>query len=361
VEDGQQQLDVPVIFVILAILVVLSPELDTMDKELVEKKLGIPTLPNYFLLSKYKMSNPAPTNPGPGNTVQNLPNPTSTASGDATRKQVKVDLLANIDVAGNVQVFNTTGTTISDVVVCPNPIPASALYSGGNSILEFVEPSNARGTIVGSVSGSGGRVGKIGNLNGIAAVKSALSSGIQSAVCVEGSAPLDAADATPFKGNYNEDKHIKFPTFGELVLAVYAHYLFGHAAATAAIQNDEALVAYINSGSGAQIGSRLADAIEALEDSQATQIVRQVISQDPNRALGQDNNAPVPDSHQALEFLPGDVIYLTIKVAKPTLSQQDPNNGAADNTGDGDVNLTTGASYPSSSAIPSFTLEITLN
>jgi len=44
VEEGQQQLDAPVMFVILAILVVLRPELDTMDKELDEKKLGIPIL-----------------------------------------------------------------------------------------------------------------------------------------------------------------------------------------------------------------------------------------------------------------------------------------------------------------------------
>lgn len=335
-----------------------------MDKELDEKKLGIPTLPNYFLSSKYKMSNPIPSAPGHGNTPGNS---VVVAPGDggasATRKQVKVDLLASIDVDGNVQVFNTTGTTISDVVVCPNPIPASALYTpasgsdAAKSILEFVEHSTERGTIVGSVSGPAARAGKIGKLNGISTLKSSLASGIQTAVCVEGASPLDATEAQPFKSTYSADNHLKYSTFGELVLAVYAHYLFGHVAATAAIQNDQALVDYINSSTGAEIGANLAQAIEDLTDAQATQIVEQVISQDPNRALGQDNNAPAPDTHQALEFLPGDVIYLTIKVAAPSVSQLDTDSGAK-LTSPGDVNLTT--TYPATANIPAFTLEITL-
>lgn len=345
-------------FVIFAILVVLRPELDTMDKELDEKKLGIPTLPNYFLLSKYKMSgNPEPTAPGPGNTLVST---NSAAIPDNTgRKQVKVDLIANIDVTGNVKVFSTEGTTMYDVVVCDVAIPHTALYGdASNGVLEFVEDSNVRGTILGAVSSADG-VSTLQTLNGFGAFRAPLAGSIQTAVCATGGSPIDASGASPFK-DYPA-AYQQFSSFGELVLGVYAHYLFGHVAATAAIANDDALVGYINGAdaSSAQIGINLVNALEQLSDGDATNIVRQVLSQDPNRALNRDNNQISPDEHQALEFCTGDIIYLTIRVAAPTVSTSDPGSGAPDVAGHGNVNLTTATSYPSTS--PSFTLQITLS
>jgi len=281
----------------------------------------------------------------------NQSNTTATTEG-STRTPVTVDLIASIDISGNVQVFSTSGTTIYDVVVCSEPLAASALYTNNTTgILEFVEPSGERGTIRGAVS-SPNSVGSLHTLDGWTSLRNGVNSGLHTVT----TGVIDASNSRPFDGYTTDEKYYKFASFGDLVLAMYANYLFGHPAATAAIANDEALVAYINNNAtGARLGFNLAAAIENLSDADATTIVRQVISQDPNRALGQDNNALAPEVHQALEFVGGDTIYLTIVVQAPSISLSA--TGAP--TGSEAVNLTTAGAYPVSA--PSFTLQITLS
>ena len=49
-------------------------------------------------------------------------------------------------------------------------------------------------------------------------------------------------------------------------------------------------------------------------------IVRQVIGQDQTRAMNQDNSERTLDQHILLRFYPQDVIYMNIKLKKPTVT-----------------------------------------
>jgi hypothetical protein len=138
-----------------------------------------------------------------------------------------------------------------------------------------------------------------------------------------------SAVASPFndaKYNTNAEQYRKHSDFGRLALAAYAHYLFGHQAATAAITNDEAFMrgilstdasgAWTKSTTGnvstwsvtqtvtdANIALNLAKLIVTKSETQnrylnvaadsasLANIVRQVIGQDASRAMDQDNNA----------------------------------------------------------------------
>lgn len=79
-------------------------------------------------------------------------------------------------------------------------------------------------------------------------------------------------------------------------------------------------------------------------------IVAQVIGQDASRAMGQDNNALVPEVRQLLKFMDGDKIYLQINLQKPVVSVYGSNTAAQ-------------GAYTGINAVStthSFTLEITL-
>ena len=274
---------------------------------------------------------------------------------------VQVSLRVNVDVSGNVDVFTTSGNTVNNVVVCSVPLAHGNLYdSSKNAVFEFWEPSNARGDISGAVAGSTSGAGQgSSTLPRPTTLLLSLVTGL--AAIIDGS--MDASGAAPFNAAAYaaNSQHRSFDNFGELALAAHGHYLFGHVAATAAIDNDLALVNYFknNSAGSAQIATALKEAIQALSDANATTIVRQVISQDPSRATGQDNNELTPDVHQGLLFAAGDVIYLQVTIHQPSISTA--SSGAAPVAGGGSTgNLPAGSSaaFPSSGA--QFTLKITL-
>lgn len=52
----------------------------------------------------------------------------------------------------------------------------------------------------------------------------------------------------------------------------------------------------------------------------AADIVDQVIGRDASRARGEDNSAYLPNNHGLLRFYAGDVVYVNIKLVKPTVS-----------------------------------------
>jgi len=277
----------------------------------------------------------------------------------AKTNSVQVSLRVNVDVSGNVDVFTTTGNTVNNVVVCSVPLAHGDLYTSPiNAVFEFWEPSNARGDISGAVAGTSGTGQGSSTLSApttLAALVTHLASIIDGAMDASGAAPFNA-------GAYATNaQHRSFDNFGELALGAHGHYLFGHVAATAAIDNDLALVNYFKNnsvGSSAQIATLLAAAIQALSDANATTIVRQVISQDPSRATGQDNNQLVPDVHQGLLFAAGDVVYLQVTIHQPSIS-------SGSSSGAPGAGSTTNLPSASASAFPSsgaqFTLKITLS
>ncbi len=259
---------------------------------------------------------------------------------------VVVNLGIQVDANGEITVFGQQPEVVSEYVDCSVNLPTSALYmDSNNALFEFWEPSDAIGTR--KATHAPGR-----NNTSLAVT---LASGLQS--ILEGE--MDASTSIPFSNSKyaSESAYRVFNNVGRLALSSYAHYLFGHVAATAAITNDQdfmdkflaydtgAASAYdatswaASSESQANLSLRLADAVLKKTDEEVLTIVEQVLGQDASRAKDQDNNELSPDVRQALEFKDGDVIYFTVRVQQPSVTVT---NGAQQNvpapslfTGDG--------------------------
>jgi hypothetical protein len=168
-------------------------------------------------------------------------------------------------------------------------------------------------------------------------------------------------------------EYYKQRDFGRVALATYAHYLFGHVDATAAITNDKAFVEGIlslsdkgdseytaeraaawtkdttpdvqswgaaSSGTDANLAIRLVKALvqKGLSDTSATatptvssvndnnlsetlaSIVAQVVGQDTSRLMNYDNSQRTLDQHILLRFIAGDVIYMNIRLRAPAVN-----------------------------------------
>jgi hypothetical protein len=273
-------------------------------------------------------------------------------------------------------------------------LPASSLYTDGSGgIIEFWEPSGGSSAIEACISAADADVPASDSASlharGFDAHATDLTSGLGDVIL----GGQNAAAAAPFNSaRYaGTAEYQSFATFGDLVLGLYAHHLFGHVAATAAIDNDAALVAYMNSNDGgnAEIATNLVAALRAITAPVAKAIVSQVLSQDPGRASTLDNNQAQNDNHQALLFAPGDTVYVQIQVAAPTLSvnrtpvrdapgtdttnnapgasglpaQTASNGSSADGAplGASDANNLINKAYPTGTRTPVFALQIRLN
>jgi len=314
---------------------------------------------------------------GPTGSVSSL-GPTGTSSADVAGSPqynpVRVNLEAVIDISGNVQIFTTASTTVSNLVMCTVQLDRTTLFNdASNGVFEFTEPSGNRGDVSGFVSNGSDNGSVLSGLfvgPGSMAVGSDMIdiTGLAAGIHESLTGSLDASGANPFNryasGASNE--YTTYASLGELVLSLYAAYLFGHPAATAGISNDAALRDYINNPdiSGAQVGTNLANAINNLTNAQATNIVRSVLSQDPNRAVNVPNrryNAADGQHHVPLIFRTGDVVYVSVTVQAPTVTTLDttgaPSNSATGNLVGIAANATT--RYPSS-PVPRFAFEIIL-
>jgi hypothetical protein len=274
---------------------------------------------------------------------------------------VSVSLRVNVDVSGNVDLFTVAGQAINNVVECAVSVSVAALYdSSSSAVFEFWEPSTDRGNISGSVARAGEALA-LDQTEGASTLPRYNTATLVSDLAAVLAGSMDASNAAPFNAYNGNDEYTTYATFGDLSLAAHAHYLFGHPAATTAIDNDAALVTYFNGNVGnsttANIPNLLRNAIQALTDNNATGIVRQVISQDPSRAAGQDNNQLTPDLHQGLLFAAGDVIYVQVTLKEPEIIQE---VGVASTQMPGNSRAGAGrtAKFPSGGA--QFALRITL-
>jgi hypothetical protein len=204
-----------------------------------------------------------------------------------------------------------------------------------------------------------------------------LAQGIEALLCDE----FDCSGALPFDGYNANEEYYKQRDFGRVALGAFAHYLFGHVDATAAITNDIAFVHnmlsvtaggadetaggaaaryaawsgvvsgdvetwnFESSNLDANLALRLVKAIvskgKAAGDVTATgpgalvesdvsggdtsvdslaHIVKQVIGQDSSRANMADGSERTLDKHILLRFYAGDAIYVQIDVKKPTVT-----------------------------------------
>jgi hypothetical protein len=288
---------------------------------------------------------------------------------------VTVNLNVNVNAEGQIEVFGQDAPTISNKVVASFKLPTTSLYersdpadNSGSSIFEFWEPSDALGTRKARRA-----VDKL-NYNSLLSYFGYYLSKVLTN-------PLNAINADPF----NQTKYANTPeyythsTFGRLALSSYAHYLFGHVAATAAITNDADFITTMNkyenidaddfiyntstsysteSATNANLAKRIVDKIAKLTDSEVLNIVEQVIGQDASRAMGQDNSSISPDVKQPLKFFDGDTIYININLLKPTVSVL--NNETAQQGEPEDTKYDVDAGDNDGSLNRNYTIEITL-
>lgn len=175
---------------------------------------------------------------------------------------VTVNLNVNVDATGDIEVFGSTADSRSNVIIAKETIPVNALYDNtknvvngvtmGAGLIEFWEPAADLGNIHAKLATTAAF-----NLNGAASYEGTakvLACGLQKVLVGE----LDCSSVTPFDDSRysgtNADSYRKIQGFGRVALSAYAHYLFGHAAATAAITNDEAFMSKMLSLADGNLG-----------------------------------------------------------------------------------------------------------
>ena len=307
------------------------------------------------------------SNPAPGNSNTTIsPSQGTENISPATHHSVKVSLRVNVDCSGTVDIFTAGGVTLNNVVPVSVQLDASALYvDSTHAAFEFWEPLGAPGDISGCVMGQSGSETKFTASNGVAAsamfsdsladMAYRLNLGLWRCLSNYPASPLDVTVVPPF--NTLPSAYQSYTSFGALGLATYASYLFGHPQATAAIDND---VDIQQSLDDSRLAASLVTAISQINAVTATAIVDQVISQDPSRARGQDNSQLTPDTHQGLLFAAGDVIYVSVTLKAPTITN---GAGAANPVGDTPASSVAGSNligdaFPSNGV--QFTMQITL-
>ena len=215
---------------------------------------------------------------------------------------VVVDFNLNTSTSMGIEVFGEPKATITNKVIAAIQVPVSNLYTSASAaLLEFSDVSNVIG---------GRRVTAWTSDDKLALLTAAIQASLVGS--------LDATNAAPF-ASYAAGYRTR-SSFGDLALASYAHSLFGHVDALAAISNDTTFKTKMNglsAGEGqAALGLNLAELILSMSAAEATNVVKQVIGQDASRAKDTDNN----DQYQKLEFRAGDKIYLSITLNAPTVT-----------------------------------------
>jgi hypothetical protein len=335
---------------------------------------------------------------------------------------VEVNFNVEIDAKGEIVLFGEAAPTVENVIVATHTLPVTALYEADVSgdkfgLIEIWEPSTAQGNIRCQLANDGGSDVSATDLSGVYQTAAArLADGFERLLCDE----FDCSGVAP----YIESKYAgieEYQTqrdFGRVMLGVYAHYLFGHVDATAAITNDKVFVESMLSCSAggdderdisgaivrynswtaptgdvetwnftadntapdmdAKLAVRLVEAIVkkgkaggdisgnietsdisggAAPAGSIAQIVRQVIGQDSSRANNVDGSARTLDKHLLLRFYANDVIYVNIKVKKPYITV----SGAPGYTGSPNApTMTDGAADLVTEVSGGYTLKITL-
>jgi hypothetical protein len=303
-----------------------------------------------------------------------------------TPTPVYVNFNVEIDAAGEVILFGEAAPTVANVIVAEQTLPVTALYEADASgadvagLIEIYEPENAQGNVRCQLANNDTSAAGGPDLTAAYQVAAKrLAEGLERLLCDE----FDCSGVAPYSNYTSNVEYYKQRDFGRVMLGVYAHYLFGHVDATAAITNDKAFVhamlscsaggdaESLNDASGAEVrynswlghtdisgkdvedwtfgssnadaklavrlveaivakgkaGGLVAGAIETSDISGAAatagtiaEIVRQVLGQDSSRANLVDGSERTRDQHLLLRFYAGDVIYMNIKVKQPTVT-----------------------------------------
>ncbi len=287
---------------------------------------------------------------------------------------VEVNFNVTIESDSSLNVFGYPVESVTNIIIPERNLPVDALYDEANNkgLIELWEPSADPTNIYVKLASSVKDGLDLTDSFKITAKKMVL--GLQKILCDK----FDCKLAVPFD-HPNYANTIDYTTqrdFGRIALAVFAHYLFGHVDATAAITNDVEFVKnmlsissddaaiketdgaldrynsytktnYINTtdvinwpetgtqadanlaiclvrniiAKGLDVNSELAVSnVNTATSASLAYIVKQVIGQDATRLMGVDNSQRAKDQVQLLRFYAGDIIYLNIKIAKPSVT-----------------------------------------
>ena len=274
-----------------------------------------------------------------------------------TRNPVEVDFSVLIDANSDLELRTQGLPTMVNVIVADVNMNASSF----NGLIEFWEPSG---------SANLGEINSHFDLdldaNDVESYKLRAVDLYNDLVEVL-AGEFGCKDAKPFTTDVSDaqvraDHYDALPNFGRVALAQVAHAVLGHVAATALITNDQDFMdhmlentsptscAHIIESSQSNIQANLAATLvkallskgytaefDAVIDgdndaSDLTAIVKQVVTQDPNRARGQDNNEISPNVHQKLMFYADDIIYMSITVKYPTVKSSSKDVAVPANT-----------------------------
>jgi hypothetical protein len=319
---------------------------------------------------------PSPA-PAPSPSPAPAPAPSPSSADPHAHNSISVNFNVLIDADSNISVLGETAPTVTNVVTATYNMPVTALYDPDNNIglIEMWEPADVPGDIKVTLAGiSDTGVGNNINPGVYETAIRRLAVEFQKVLVNS----LDCSQAIP----YNDAKYAGVSEytlqrdFGRLALGTFAHYMFGHVDATVAITNDVAFVKnmlsidagevdetsggpaarynawrfkdYVNDTSAplydwqgaidyvdpsdANLAQRLAHSIylkgadgvpslvSTATNSSLAYIVKQVIGQDAQRTKMVDGSERTRDYHQLLRFYAGDIIYVNIKLKKPSVT-----------------------------------------
>ena len=293
-----------------------------------------------------------------------------------TIHNVSVNFQVEIDASGNLNIFGKEAPVVQNVIVAQRTLPVNALYDSSKrtSLIEFWEPSNNPDIIKVQLANTRNVDPSGSDLSGAYQVHSKLlAKGLEYVLCDA----FDCSKASPFSTYTDKVEYTMQRDFGRVALGCFAHYLFGHVDATSAITNDVQFIqkmlslsndstsvingtaeerynAYNNfsdisnnlvknwnvtqTNNDANLARRLVSAIvnkgitmdgtlkvsEIINGTNTdlnslANIVAQVVGQDASRLMNEDNSERTINVHVPLRFIAGDVIYVNIKLVKPTI------------------------------------------
>jgi hypothetical protein len=224
---------------------------------------------------------------------------------------VIVNFDVNTDTSGAINVFSQTAPNVNNMVLATTALPKSVLYNGpGNGLIKFQGVDNNIVAVLDS-----------GFTTSETTIRDALHLVIRSALNAMNAAPYNTLVGGVRK--YTDAAHYILPSFGALALGAYAHYLFGHVQATAAIDNDTIFIEKMNGieEGTARIPNGLANQIKTLNESKSLAIAKQVIGQDVSRAINVDNDINTPSTWQTLEFRTGDSVFFAVVLKTPQVTR----------------------------------------
>ena len=257
-------------------------------------------------------------NPGATSGSQNAPStpqpPAGVTAASGTpkapgQKLVTVSLRVNLDLSSNIDLFGYPADAAVNPVIVAHTVSAADI----SGLFSYIQSGLSGEDISGSL-------GPAANLpsTSVHGTAAAVAADVAAAACASSNAVsnLDASNAavfSPYAGTYSS-----YRTLGDLALAWAADEMFGHPAATAAIDNDAEVIADINGA----VAGKLATAILALSQADLDAIAKTVIGQDDSRASKEGDNT---NSSKPLMFFPGDVVIVRVNLKNFTASNANAN------------------------------------